>query len=105
MYAEGVQLLPREMSAGVLVPERIVEHVAVAIQGLRVGEALHQCIRADKPPYCRIVVPGTIVVQAGARVQPLAGEKVLAGLSFGAGGLWARCGHRGSCRRKSPAAT
>ena len=42
--------------------------------GLRVCEVLNQGIRADEPPNTGIIVPGTIVVQAGARVQSLAGE-------------------------------
>jgi hypothetical protein len=37
------------------------------------GEPLHNGIRADKPPNKRVIISGTVVVQAGT-VQPLPGE-------------------------------
>ena len=61
------------------VPQGVVQAVAVAVQGLGVGGALDNGIGTDKPPDSRVIIPGAVVVQAGA-VQPLPGELFVGGL-------------------------
>jgi len=60
-------------TARVRVLQRVVDAVAVAVQGLRVAEALDNRIRADKPPNHRIIVSGIVVVETSG-VKPLAGK-------------------------------
>jgi len=70
------------MSARIIISQRVVQAVAITVQALRVGRIWHQCIRANKPPYSSIVVPGIIEVEAGL-VKALAGEKFVCIYSSG----------------------
>jgi len=72
-------VLCHHMPRGVGVLEWIVVNVRVAIQTLRIAWVGHNGVRLHKPPYDRVVVAGTVVVQARAVIQPLAGELVAGG--------------------------
>ena len=58
--------------------QRVVNTIAVTVQGLGIGGTLHNDIRADEPAGYRVIVARAVVVQAGA-VQPLSGELFIGG--------------------------
>jgi|GEM_PF-2866469 len=43
--------------------DRVIEDVAVAIEGLRILQRLGDTIRRDEPPQVGVVITGTIVRQ------------------------------------------
>jgi hypothetical protein len=51
---------------------------------LRIHGVGHDGIRADEAPYFRIVIPGTIIIEAGG-IQALAGEFLVRGEGAGSG--------------------
>ena len=61
------------MTGGINILQGVIQDVAVSIECLRVSVVWYYTVRADEPPYGRIVVPGIVVIQACA-VKPLARE-------------------------------
>jgi hypothetical protein len=59
------------MPCWIRVLERIVEHIAVPIQRLRLARARHNGIRAHEPPKQWIVIARVVIVQAAAWVVKL----------------------------------
>jgi len=68
------------------VPQRVIPHVAVPVEVLRVARVGYNSVGLDKPPQRRIVVARPVVVQPRAVIQPLAGELVGRGYSAAARG-------------------
>ncbi len=64
------------MPARINILERVIQAIAVSIQGLRILVVLHYGIRAYEPAYRRIIISSVVVVQAGI-VQPLAGKQLV----------------------------
>jgi hypothetical protein len=62
------------MPAGINILQGIIQAVTVPIKALGVGGIGDNGIRADKPPYQRVIVTGIIIVKPGG-VKALAGEK------------------------------
>jgi hypothetical protein len=60
--------------ARVHILQGIIQTIAVLIKALGVGGVGNNRIRADKPPYQRVIVTGIIIVKPGG-VKALAGEK------------------------------
>ncbi len=50
---------------------RIISHITVAIERLRIVCTRHHRIRAHKPPQRRIIIPRAIIHQPRARISPL----------------------------------
>ncbi len=50
------------MPTRVGVPERVIEHVGVAVEGLGVAGLRHHRIRAEEPAQGRVVVAGAVVM-------------------------------------------
>ncbi len=88
------------MPARVRVPHRVVVHVAVPVQALRVARLRHNRIRLDEAPEYGVVAPGNVVIQIArdARIQPRAvkpragwgrsGGSYGVGKVRGGGGYW-----------------
>lgn len=72
------------MPCWILAPDRIVEHIAISVEVLRVGVARYQRVRAREAGQQRVVVAGMVVEQPGV-VLALAGV-VQAGLAYIAAG-------------------
>jgi hypothetical protein len=72
---------PRVMPGWVSKVERVIEHIAIAIQRLRIGRPRHNGIRTEETTQLRIIPPGIIVTQPLATRQ--AAFVVLAGEAFG----------------------
>ena len=66
------------MPRRVYVLQGIIYAVRVAVQGLGIGRALYNDIRADEPADSRVIVAGAVVVQTGA-VQSLTCELLIGG--------------------------
>ena len=64
------------MPAGIRVLQRVVDTVAVAVEGLRIGRVGNYGVRADETPDRGVVVSGVVEVEASI-VQPLAGEALV----------------------------
>ena len=64
------------MPAGVGVPHRVVAHVRIPVQALRIPRLRHQRVRLDEAPYRRVVVAGVVVVQLDDPIPPLTGEAI-----------------------------
>ena len=67
------------MTIRVIVQNRVVSSVSVAIEELGVGGIRHNRIRADEPPQRRVVPAGVIVVQPRPLLPPLPGEAAVGG--------------------------
>jgi len=67
------------MPRRIRVPQRVVQHVRVAVQRLRVCRVRHKRIRADEAAQRRVVVARAIVHQPGVGVKFLSGEGVVGG--------------------------
>lgn len=66
----------KEVSGGILVEQRIVSSIGIAIEILRIAQASHERIRRDEPTEHSVIVPGFIEVEITGRVQFLARELV-----------------------------
>ena len=64
------------MPTGVDVPQRIIPHIRIPVQVLRVAGVRHNRVRADEPTQCGIVEARLVVVQAEGLLPALAGEAV-----------------------------
>ncbi len=60
------------MPARVRIPHRIVAHIAVPVQALRVARIGHDGVRLDEAPERRVIVAGIVEVQADGVVATLA---------------------------------
>jgi len=67
----------RYTSTRIRVPQRIVQHVGVAVQRLRIRRARHNRIRADEASQLRVVIARAVVHQPRARVNALSCERVI----------------------------
>jgi len=65
------------MPRGVGVLQRVVQHVRVPVQRLRVARLRHHRIRLHKPPQRRVVPSGIVKVQPYCTLFTLPGEGVL----------------------------
>ncbi len=52
------------MSAGVIVPQRVVEHIGIAVQRLRIAWLGDDGVGLDEAAQGGIVVAGAVVVKA-----------------------------------------
>ena len=64
----------RSMTGGIVIFERVIVNVRVAIQALRVGWIGYNGIRTDEYAQFRVAHPGAHVVQLNVIVAPLTGE-------------------------------
>jgi hypothetical protein len=62
------------MPRRVRVLQRIVEHIRIPIQRLRVARARHNGIRAHEAPKQRVVITGVVIIQPNPRFLALPGE-------------------------------
>ena len=65
------------MPAGIGIPHRIIPHVRVAIEVLRVDRVRHDGIRAQEAVNRRRVKSCAVVIDTQARDFPLAGEEFI----------------------------
>ena len=63
-----------KIPARVDVANRVVEHIAIAVKGLRVEDLGHKGIGADEPPQLRIIVPPAVVKKPALAIELLAGK-------------------------------
>jgi hypothetical protein len=59
--------------------QRIVEHIRVAIQRLRLARARHHRIRAHEAPQQWVVITRVVIVQPNPRFLPLPREAEIGG--------------------------
>jgi len=67
------------MTSGIVILDRIVASISIAVQRLRIGRAGDHRIRLDEAAQCGIVIARAIVVQAQPGFAPLAGEAAVGG--------------------------
>ncbi len=60
------------MPARVIVPQRIVEHITIAVQALRVAGFRHHGVGLDEAAQGGVVVAGAVVVEAQVGIPALA---------------------------------
>jgi hypothetical protein len=67
------------MSRRIRILQRIVEHIRVPIQRLRLARPRHHRIRAHEPPKQRVVITGVVIIQPNPRFLALPGELEIGG--------------------------
>jgi hypothetical protein len=61
------------MPRRIRIPERIIKHIRIPVETLRIGRAGHNRIRLDEAAQGAVVVAGIVKVQADGRVFDLPG--------------------------------
>ena len=79
----GIMSMPGRVG----IPERVVEHVGVAVEGLGVAGPGHHRVRADEPAQGRVVEAHAVIVEAQRGLLALAGEAVVGGRVAAAGAV------------------
>ena len=69
----------RIMPTRIRIPERIIEHIRIPVETLRIGRAGHKRIRLDEAPQRGVVIARVVVHQAKAGLVALPGKGVVGG--------------------------
>ena len=67
------------MPTRIRIPQRIIEHITVPIETLRIGRVGHNRIRADETPQPRHVVARLVIVQPQGAIVALPGVAAIGG--------------------------
>jgi len=73
---DGINNIPRDAPTRVRVPQRVVVHVRIPVEALRLPRLRHNRIRLDEAGDGGIIPPGAVMVQFQGMFPPLAGEAV-----------------------------